>query len=121
MTTTQQHPTGLGAPDVEATDRAAGHPWLIVAAREIIVRATNRTFLVSTLITLVFIGGFAAFSAWQAGKTTTYTVAVSAAEGTQLVQQAAATARSTDGKVVLTPTTVPGEEAARAAVDRGEV
>src|SRR3954453_20945712 len=67
----------------------SGRPWLIVAVREVVVRVTNRTFLFSTLFTLVFIAGFAAFSAWQAGKTTPYTVAVSSAGGTRLVEKAA--------------------------------
>jgi ABC-2 type transport system permease protein len=121
MTTTTRRPADEVAADVEVIDDEAGRPWLIVAVREIVVRATNRTFLLSTLLTLVFIGGFAAFSAWQAGTTTTYTVAVSATDGTRLVQQAATEARSADDKVVITATTVPGQEAARKAVDRGDI
>ncbi|WP_020142420.1 ABC transporter permease [Terracoccus sp. 273MFTsu3.1] len=130
MTTLQHRPdpdtTGESVRGAEAglTDEPSsggGRPWLIVAVREVVVRVTNRTFLFSTLFTLVFIAGFAAFSAWQAGKTTTYTVAVSSAEGTRLVEHAASTARSTSDTVVITPTTVAGEDAAHAAVDRGEV
>jgi ABC-2 type transport system permease protein len=109
------------AADAAEQTSAGGRPWLIVAVREVVVRVTNRTFLFSTLFTLVFIAGFAAFSAWQAGKTTTYTVAVSTAEGTRLVEQAAATARSTSDALVITPTTVPDEGAVRAAVDRGDI
>ncbi|CAN7223177.1 ABC transporter permease [Terrabacter sp. LjRoot27] len=135
MTTLQRRPDpdtagdGTGEPSelAELADLAdergtgSGRPWLIVAVREIVVRVTNRTFLFSTLFTLVFIAGFAAFSAWQAGKTTTYTVAVSSPEGTRLVEQAATAARATSDTVVITPTTVPGEGAARAAVDGGDI
>lgn len=136
MTTTQhpnQHPNQPPTPpagqssgqssgqDVGTDDRHAGRPWLVVAVREIVVRVTNRTFLFSTLFTLVFIAGFAAFSAWQAGKTSTYTVAVSTSEGSRLVDQAAAAARADSDKVVITPSTVAGEDAARAAVEAGDV
>ena len=127
MTTLQHRPdpdtAGAGEASGPADEQTSGggRPWLIVAVREVVVRVTNRTFLFSTLFTLVFIAGFAAFSAWQAGKTTTYTVAVSSAEGTRLVEQAASTARSTSDTVVITPTTVTGEDAAHAAVDRGDV
>ena len=120
MTTTHQRPAHTVTPDADPLDEGADRPWLIVAVREIVVRVTNRTFLYSTLFTLVFIAGFAAFSAWQAGKTTTYTVAVSSAEGTRLVEQAAAAARKSGDTVVITPTLVSGQEAARAAVDRGD-
>ena len=120
MTTTHQRPAHTVTPDADPLDEGADRPWLIVAVREIVVRVTNRTFLYSTLFTLVFIAGFAAFSAWQAGKTTTYTVAVSSAEGTRLVEQAAAAARKSSDTVVITPTLVSGQEAARAAVDRGD-
>src|SRR6478735_6107246 len=127
MTTLQHRPdpdtAGAGEASGPADEQTSGggRPWLIVAVREVVVRVTNRTFLFSTLFTLVFIAAFAAFSAWQAGKTTTYTVAVSSAEGTRLVEQAASTARSTSDTVVITPTTVTGEDAAHAAVDRGDV
>src|SRR3954467_7851090 len=129
MTTIQNRPTDHATPHHDgvddtiddAIDEAVGRPWLIVAVREIAVRLTNRAFLISTLLTLVLIGGFAAFSAWQAGKTTTYTVAVSTADGSRLVEQAAAKARNTDAKVVISPTTVSGREAAKAGIDRGDI
>src|SRR4051794_362642 len=133
MTTTQHRPgpsLSAGGGSSDGTDGRGAvadlqgdttRPWLIVAVREIVVRVTNRTFLVSTMLTLVLIGGFAAFSAWQAGKTTTYTVAVSTADGTRLVEQAAATARTTSDTTVITPTTLAEEDAARAAVERGDI
>src|SRR6476620_9055783 len=92
MTTLQHRPdpdtAGAGEASGPADEQTSGggRPWLIVAVREVVVRVTNRTFLFSTLFTLVFIAGFAAFSAGQAGKTTTYTIAVSSAEGTRLVE-----------------------------------
>ncbi|MGO4600177.1 ABC transporter permease [Terrabacter sp. 2RAF25] len=121
MTTTQHrsapgvHGTG-SAHDSARTER----PWLIVALREIVVRLTNRAFLVSTLVTLVFIAGYGAFSVWQAGRTTTWTVAVADSEATRLVGQAAASARAEDDKVVIQARTVSGEAPARAMVEAGD-
>jgi len=79
MTTTQHRPP-FDQPDPEgaAVTPSGGEehelgrterPWLIVALREIVVRLTNRAFLVSTLVTLVFIAGYGAFSVWQSGRT----------------------------------------------------
>src|SRR6478736_4782350 len=119
MTTVSQRPaseTVAGAPSV---DEGGGRPWAIVAQREIVVRLTNRAFLVSTLITLLFIAGFGAFSVWDSNRTTTYTVAVTGADGRQLVERAAASARQADDKVSIESTPVSGEPAARALVDDG--
>ena len=121
MTTTHERPAAPITTDADPTHDEVGRPWVIVAVREIVVRVTNRTFLYSTLFTLVIIAGFAAFSAWQAGKTTTYTVAVSSAEGTRLVEQAGAAARTSSDTVLITAASVSGQEPARAAVDRGDV
>ena len=123
MSTTQQHPDETRTLDEESVGgrSAGGPPWLIVATREVIVRVMSRTFLFSTLFTVVFIAGFAAFSAWQAGRTTTYTVAVAAPDATRLVEQAATAAKAGgDDSTVITPTTVSGEPAARAAVTAGD-
>ena len=89
------------APRGSDASRSETPPWLIVATREIVVRATNRAFIVSTLFTLVLIAGFGAFSLWQGSRTTTYTVAVSAPEGERLVGEAAATARQSDDTVTI--------------------
>ena len=133
MTTTQptpparlprQQPPAPGrdahtAPGLDAS-RSGTPPWLIVATREIVVRATNRAFIISTLLTLALIAGFGAFSLWQSSRTTTYTVAVSAPEGARLVSDAAATARQDDDTVAIEARTVAGEPAARALVEGGD-
>ncbi|GAA2480574.1 ABC transporter permease [Terrabacter carboxydivorans] len=128
MTTTDQRPLdrqpGTGAPHATTADATAdtaggGRVWAVVAAREIVVRLTNRAFLVSTLITLVFIAGFGAFSVWQGSRTTTYTVAVTGTEGRQLVERAATSAHRADDKVTVVATPVTGEPAARSLVDGG--
>ncbi|GGN00224.1 ABC transporter permease [Terrabacter tumescens] len=126
MTTTDQRPTDRERGPVaetalaDTTDTAAGgRAWAVVAAREIVVRLTNRAFLVSTLITLVFIAGFGAFSVWEGSRTTTYTVAVAGSDGRALVERAAVSARQDDDKVSVVATSVSGEPAARTLVDEG--
>jgi len=94
--------------------------WLIVATREVVVRVTNRAFIVSTLLTIALIAGFGAFSLWQGSRTTTYTVAVTNPEGSGLVTQAAAAAHQDDQKVTIDARQVPDEAAARALVESGD-
>ena len=119
MTTVSQRPASETVPQTPSVDEGGGHPWAIVAQREIVVRLTNRAFLVSTLITLLFIAGFGAFSVWQSSSTTTYTVAVTGTEGRQLVERAATSAHQADDKVTVKATPAAGESAARALVDGG--
>jgi ABC-2 type transport system permease protein len=119
MTTVSQRAASETVPGPPAVDEGGGHPWAIVAQREVVVRLTNRAFLVSTLVTLLFIAGFGAFSVWDSNRTTTYTVAVTGADGRQLVERAAASARQADEKVSIESTPVSGEPAARALVDDG--
>jgi ABC-2 type transport system permease protein len=120
MTTIQQRPLDdVTADDADASEEA-GRPWAVVAAREVVVRLTNRAFLVSTLITVLFIAGFSAFSVWESGRTTTYTVAVQGADGRQLVERAASAVTESDDKVAIETTQVTGEAAARALVDAGD-
>ena len=122
MNTTVDHRSRDGAPGTgrAAGTDAAGRPWLIVASREIVVRLMNKSFIVSTLVTLVFIAGFGAFSAWQSSRTSTTTVAVTGQAATALVNQAAAAAKQADDKVAITPRTVTDDDAARAALTSGD-
>lgn len=129
MTTTQHRPPfdqpdppgAATSPAPEANELGGTErPWLIVALREIVVRLTNRAFLVSTLVTLVFIAGYGAFSVWQSGRTTTWTVAVTDSAAARLVGQAATRAHADDDKVVIASRTVSGEPAAKALVEAGD-
>ncbi len=91
MTTQQTTPSDVGDDDRDLgpTPGDGGSqtaPWLLVASREIVVRVTNKTFLVSTLITLLFIAGYAAFAVVQSQSTTTHTVAVTGPDATAIVQ-----------------------------------
>ncbi len=126
MTTQQTTPTGVddvGHHDLDPASPEGGSrtaPWMLVASREIVVRLTNRTFLVSTLITLLFIAGYAAFAVVQSQATTTHTVAVTGADATAIVRTAGETMHAADDTVTVVASTVSGEPAAKAALTSGD-
>lgn len=57
---------------------AAERPWLLVARREVLVRLTDKAFLVGTLITLLLVVGFLGFQIWSEARTDTFTIAATA-------------------------------------------
>lgn len=63
--------------------------WLVVTVREIMVKLTDRSFLISTLLTLALIAGSIAVSAFLAGRTSEDVVAVVDAQSTEAVALAA--------------------------------
>lgn len=71
-----------------ATDRGPGRtpadrPWLLVARREVLVKLTDRSFLLGILITVLLVVGFLGFQIWSEERTDTVTVAATAdARGT---------------------------------------
>ena len=100
-------------------------PWSLVAAREVQVRLTDRTFLLSTVFTVVLILGAMIVPTFLAGGGTEYTVAVTGPQARAVVEQvdpATLAGLSFDGE----ETTVVAEEvadrsAAEEAVLAGDV
>ncbi|MDN5790471.1 MAG: ABC transporter permease [Micrococcales bacterium] len=92
-----------------------------MAGREIIVRVTNKFFIVSTIVTLLLMAGFAGFSTWQSQRESTYSVAVTAPAAKQLVSEAGTAAHALDDKVTVTGQSVADDAAARQAVKDGDV
>lgn len=117
MTTTQPQRTDTpaGKPARRHTESVTA-PWALVALREVQVRVVNRTFLVSTLLTVLLIGGFAGFQVWQGSQASTHTIAVTGAQGTAIVDAAHSVARELDDKVSIRATAVDGDVAARVAL-----
>lgn len=88
--------------------------WALVAQRDVSVRLRDKTFIGSTLFTLVIILGVFGFQIWQGNQTSTYDVAVtsqSAQMGEVLTE-----ASATDDKVSVETTEVDDAAAAKAAV-----
>ncbi|WP_435200713.1 ABC transporter permease [Janibacter sp. GS2] len=54
----------------------ANTAWALVAQRELSVRLRDKTFIISTILSLVVIVGIFAFQAWSSSKDTTYDLAV---------------------------------------------
>ena len=52
------------------------HAWALVAQRELSVRLRDKTFIGSTLLTLVIIAALMGFQAWNADKEQTYDLVV---------------------------------------------
>lgn len=87
--------------------------WRLVATREIVVRLTNRAFLVSTLLTIVLIAGFGIWSILQGNATTTHRVLVTSSEAASIVTVADTLATEVDDKVRVGPVAVGDETTAR--------
>jgi len=121
--TTVAGPAGDGA---QRPDEAAGavenrHAWVLVMNREIVVRALNKSFVISLLVTIAIIAGLSAFMAWQATRTEAFTVAVAPADQVAVtaVEAAAAVGADADPEVTVTLVDVADEAAARAALEDG--
>lgn len=117
--------TGPAAAPAEATSqvRAPRAPWAIVLAREVQVRLTDRTFLLSTLFTVVLILG-AMVVPTLFGGTSEQTVAVTDDAGAAVLAEAApaVTGASVTGDpdVTVQPLRVADRAAAEEAVREGE-
>lgn len=94
---------------------STANSWALVAQRDVSVRLRDKTFIGSTLFTLLIIVGLIGFQIWQGSKETTYDVAVttqSAQMGEVLVEQGS----GADDTVTIETTEVDDAAAAKAAV-----
>ena len=94
-----------------------GTPWLIVTLREVTVRLRDKSFIISTAITLALIVGSVVISGILADRTTEASVAFANNDQTAaLVQAANELAVEQDQKIVLTPAPLGSEEQAMEAL-----
>ncbi|NLW98360.1 MAG: ABC transporter permease [Actinomycetales bacterium] len=93
--------------------------WALVARREILVKLTNKAFIIGTVITVVLIGGFLGWTAYTEERTSTYDL-VTLSEESEMGQAVAAAAPVLDDSVIVEARTVPDDDTARAAVADGE-
>ncbi|MBI4940354.1 MAG: ABC transporter permease [Actinobacteria bacterium] len=108
--------TAAVPPDATAGGRTGtGGAWLLGRRRELMVKATDRSFLIGTVVTLAIIAGIMVLQVVLAGRTSTYDVAVTPS-ATTIAQQVRDGAAAIDEDVVVTPLAVPDDAAARAAV-----
>lgn len=125
MTTQQTQPATKDASGTQPAQRhtsasptaSARGAWLLVATREVVVRLTNRTFLISTFVTLLFIAGFAGWSVAQGNSTTTHRVAVSGQPAADIVRAAVPRIAELDEEDAIQPVVVADDASARAALE----
>jgi ABC-2 type transport system permease protein len=111
-TVTRPQPDVASAEPVDAPRRAA---WPIVMRREILVKLTDKGFIVGTLVTVAILAAWLGWNAYQAERTSTYAVVTTAADA-PMAEALAASATEIDDKVVVTSEIVADEVAAEAAV-----
>ena len=115
MTTLTRRPRH-DAPATDSDDsprrRAA---WPIVMRREILVKITDKGFVLGTLFTVAILAAWLGWNAYQAERTSEYAVVTTAADA-PMAEALAASATEIDDKVVVTSEVVADEAAAEAAV-----
>jgi ABC-type Na+ efflux pump permease subunit len=94
-------------------------PWMLVATREIVVRALNKGFLIGLAITMAMIGGLIGFTAYMDSRTDSFDVAVVATDDAALtaVESAREEAATSDDQIELGVVRVDDAAAAEAALE----
>ncbi|MCJ8505465.1 ABC transporter permease [Kocuria flava] len=93
-------------------------PWWVVATRELSVRLRDRSFLVSTAVTVLLVAGSIAASALLGGRAADHVLATAAPEAGPVAARAAAVLAE-EGEDTLTVHSAHSPDAARAAVAGG--
>lgn len=93
--------------------------WMLVATREIVVRALNKGFLIGLVVNVVMIGGLIGFTSYMDGRTESFDVAVVAGDesAATALESAAGTAASDDEDIELNVVRVDSAAAAEAALE----
>ncbi|WP_369370510.1 ABC transporter permease [Promicromonospora sp. Populi] len=93
--------------------------WMLVATREIVVRALNKGFLIGLLVNIAMIGGLIGFTAFMDGRTQSFDVAVVAGDesAATALESAEGTAASDDRDIELNVLRVDDAAAATAALE----
>lgn len=91
------------------------HDWALVAQRELSVRLRDKTFILSTILSLVVIVGIFAFQAWNSTKDTTYDLAVTS-HSQEMGQTVEQSAPEVDDNVSINLVEADDDAAAEAAV-----
>ncbi|GAA1629540.1 ABC transporter permease [Georgenia ruanii] len=92
------------------------NPWLVVTVREMMVKLTDRSFLLSTGLTLVMILAGVGISAFVSSRSTDFTVAVASDAARDVVVRAEPAITADDSGDTLEAVELPDADAARAAV-----
>lgn len=100
-------------PPSSSRSRGNGQPaWLIVTLREVMVKAKDRGFAISTIVTLVLIVAGVVFNAYMSSRGEDFTVAVTSEAGQSVVALADEDGRADDGNTTFSAIVADSEEAA---------
>ena len=93
--------------------------WMLVATREVVVRALNKGFLIGLVVNVVMIGGLIGFTSYMDGRTESFDVAVVAGDesAATALESATGTAASDDQDIELNVVRVDTAAAAEAALE----
>jgi ABC-2 type transport system permease protein len=110
-TAQREHQQRGPASSSEAGPRAQP-AWLIVTLREVMVKAKDRSFAISTLVTLILIVAGVVFNAYMSTRGNDYTVAVSSTAGESVVALAHEEGQADDGNTAFEAVTTASDDAA---------
>ena len=103
---------------VRDDERATGQSlWLVVAGREMIVKLTDKNFLISTAVTIAFLAGSLGLQALIGGGSGKVTIAATGPQSHQVLEQMDRNAGQRDQRVQLTITDAPDAAAVTRAVN----
>lgn len=92
--------------------RGTQPPWLIVTMREVMIKAKDRSYAISTFVTLVLIVAGVVFNAFMMNRGDDFTVAVQADPAAAVVELADEAGRENDGNVTFTAVVADSDGAA---------
>ncbi|WP_151523911.1 ABC transporter permease [Serinicoccus kebangsaanensis] len=95
-------------------------PWRLVAGREIMVKLTDKTFIVSTVLTVLLVFGSLFAPTFFTPDAPSYAVAVTSDEGEAVVDGAATVVSAGNAESATTAERVADRDAAEAAVVDGD-
>lgn len=93
--------------------------WALVARREILVKLTNKGFIIGTVITIALMAAWLGWTAYSAERTSSYAVVTTTADA-EMGEAVAEAAPAIDESTTITTSTTPDDDTARAAVADGE-
>jgi ABC-2 type transport system permease protein len=91
--------------------------WLVVARREVMVKLTDRAFLVGTLVSLALIVGLVGVQVWLDSREHDYRVAVTGAAATRLAETVAEEAEDAEGATSVEVVELGADEVEDAVTD----
>ncbi|MCC9204142.1 ABC transporter permease [Arthrobacter sp. zg-Y769] len=110
MSTETRTPVAKPGQDPEAPDTTPA--WAIVTLREVMVKMRDRTYLLSTLVTLLLIAGSVLFNAYMSARGSDHTVAVADSAATEIIAAADAAGSENDGNTSFEAVTADSPDAA---------